>query len=52
MRREASVEIVMEEAPVGDHQASGVAEVVVKTVHGQFRVLKNALERGSIGERR
>ncbi len=26
VRREASVEIVMEEAPVGDHQANGVAE--------------------------
>ena len=30
VRREASVEIAMEEAPVGDHQANGAAENAVK----------------------
>jgi hypothetical protein len=42
--REASVEIVMEEAPVGDHQANGVAENAVKNAQGHFRALTNALE--------
>ena len=44
VRREASMEIVMEEAPVGDHQANGAAKNAVKNVQGQFRVLKDALE--------
>ncbi len=44
VRREASVEIVMEEAPVGDHQANGVARNAVKNAQGQFRVVKNTLE--------
>ncbi len=38
------VEIVMEEAPVGDHQENGVAENAAKNVQSQLRVLKNALE--------
>ncbi len=49
-RREASVEIVMEEAPAGDHQANGVAENVVKNAQAQFRVLKGELE-GRINKR-
>ncbi len=44
VRRETSVEVVVEESPVGDHQANGVAENAVKNVQGQFRVLKDALE--------
>ncbi len=44
VRRETSVEIVMEEAPVGEHQASGVAENAVKNSQGQFRVMKSALK--------
>ncbi len=44
VRRETSVEILMEEAPVGDHQANGVAENSVKNLQGQLRVLKDALE--------
>ncbi len=44
MRRETSVEIVMEESLVGDHQTSGVAENAVKNVQGQFRMLQDALE--------
>ncbi len=43
-RRDTNVEIVMEESPVGDHQANGVAESAVKNVQGQPRVLENALE--------
>ena len=39
------MEIIMEEAPVGDHQANGAAENVVKNAQCQPRVLKNALER-------
>ncbi len=34
----------MNESPVGDHQANGVAENSLKNVQDQFRVLKNALE--------
>ncbi len=44
VRREASAEIVMEEAPVGDHLANRVAENAAKNAQGQFRVLKTALE--------
>ncbi len=44
VRREASVEIAMEEAPVGDRQANGVAENAVRNAQGQLRVLRNALE--------
>ena len=42
VRREASVEIVMEESPEGDHQAHGVAENAVETAHGQLRLLKES----------
>ena len=44
VRRETNVEIVMEEAPVGDHQANGAVENAIKNVQGQFRVIKDALE--------
>ena len=44
VRKETDVEIVMEEAPVGDHQANGAAENAVKNIQGQFRALKDALE--------
>ena len=44
VRKETDVEIVMEESPVGDHQANGAAENAVKNVQGQFRALKDALE--------
>ena len=40
--RETDVEIVMEEVPVGDHQANGLVENAIKNVQGQFRVLRNA----------
>ncbi len=42
--RETSVEIVTEEAPVGDHEAKGIAENAVKNVQGQFRAWRDALE--------
>ncbi len=35
LRRETSVEIVMEEPTVGFHQANGVVENAVKNVQGQ-----------------
>ena len=44
VRRESNVEIVMEEVPVGDHQANGLVESAIKSVQGQFRVIKDALE--------
>ncbi len=44
VRRESDVEIVMEEVPVGDHQANGLAENAAKNVQGQIRVIKDALE--------
>ncbi len=34
----------MEEVPVGDHQADGLAENAVKNAQGQLRVIKDALE--------
>ena len=44
VRRETNVELIMEEAPVGDHQANGAVESTIKSVQGQFRVIKDALE--------
>ena len=38
------MEIILEEVPVGDHQANGLAQNAVKNVQGQFRVIKDALE--------
>ncbi len=39
-RKESDMEIVLEEVPVGDRQANGLAENSVKNVQGKFRVLK------------
>ena len=36
VRKETDVEVVMEEARVGDHQANGAAENAVKNIQGQF----------------
>ncbi len=44
VRGESDVEIVLEDTPVGDHRASGLAENAVKKAQGQFRVIKDALE--------
>ena len=44
VRKECDAEIILEEAPVGDHRANGLVENAVKNVQGQFRVLKDALE--------
>ncbi len=44
VRRERRGDCVMEEVPVGDHQANGLAENAVKNTQGQFRVIKDALE--------
>ncbi len=44
VRRESDVEIVMEEVPVGDHQANGLVGNAVKNVQGKFRVIQDALE--------
>ena len=44
VRKESDVEIILEEAPVGDHRANGLVENALKHVQGQFRVLKDALE--------
>ncbi len=38
------MEIVIEEAPVGDHRANGVVESALKDAQGQRRALKNVLE--------
>ncbi len=38
------MEILLEEVPVGDHHARGLAEYAVKSAQGQFRVIKDALE--------
>ena len=44
VRKETDVELIMQESPVGDHQANGLAENAVKNVQGQVRTLKDALE--------
>ena len=46
--REAAIESVPEESPVGDHQANGLAENAIREVKRQIRVLRSALEE-SIG---
>ncbi len=43
-RRESDVQIVLEAAPVGDHQAHGVIENAIKNAQGQIRAIKDALE--------
>ena len=43
VRRESDVEIVLEEVPVGDHQANGLVGNAIENVQGQFRVTKDAL---------
>ena len=43
VRRGANVEIALEEAPVGDHQANGVAENAVKNSQGQFRAIEERI---------
>ncbi len=44
VRGESDADIVLEEVPVGDHQANELMENAVKNVQGQFRVHKDALE--------
>lgn len=43
-RVEAAAEIVLEEAPVGDHEANCSIEDAMNNLQGQLRVLKDALE--------
>ncbi len=43
-RMKSDVEIVLEKAPVGHRRAVGLAENAVKNAHGNFRVIKDALE--------
>ena len=38
------VEILLQESPVGDHQANGAAEVAVRELKRQVRALKLMLE--------
>ena len=38
------VEVVMQESPVGDHAANGLAENAVKEVKGSMRAIKHSLE--------
>jgi len=39
-----NVEIILEESPVGDHQANGEVENAIKRCAGQFRTLKEVTE--------
>ena len=39
-----TVEFVMEESPVEEHQSNGTIEVTVREIQKQVRVMKNALE--------
>ena len=44
VRRTSDVEIVPEMSPVGESQSNGGAERAVRTMKGQFRTLKEALD--------
>ena len=39
-----TVEFVMEESPVEEHQSNGTIEVTVREIQKQVRVMKSALE--------
>jgi len=42
--KEAGVEAISKEAPLGDHQANGMIEQAVREIKAQVRVLKSSLE--------
>jgi hypothetical protein len=44
VKRESEIDIVLEESPVGEHQANGDIEGAIRQVQGQFRAMKDALE--------
>ena len=44
VKREAEIDIVSEQTAVGDHQANGNIENVVRQIAGQFRTIKDGLE--------
>ena len=44
VKREKHQDISFEHSPVAEHQSNGVAERAVKTVQGQVRTMKMALE--------
>ncbi len=44
VRRVGDVEIVLEEASVGDREANGLVENAIKNAQVQFRMIKDALE--------
>ncbi len=41
---ESDVELAMEEALVGDHQARGAVESAAENAQGLFRIVKDAVE--------
>ena len=44
VRDTTSVEILMEESPVGEHQANGSIENAINDIKSQFRTLKDAMD--------
>ena len=44
VKRESEIDMVLEESPVGEHQANGDIEGAIRQVQGQFRTMKDALE--------
>ena len=44
VKESTKVEVVLEESPVGDHQANGEVENAIKRFAGQFRTLREAVE--------
>jgi hypothetical protein len=44
VKAESTLEMILEETPVGDHAANGAIESTIKQVQGQFRTMKSALE--------
>ena len=42
VKRESEIDIVLEESPVGEHQANGDIERAIRQVQGQFRFMKDA----------
>ena len=44
IKNESTVEIIMEESPVGDHASNGDIEGTMKQAQGKFRTMKDALD--------
>ena len=44
VKDQSVLDLILEESPVGEHQANGLVESTVRQVQGQVRTMKDALE--------